>query len=772
MRYLAVILSFLCVLLIWGGCNPTVNLSKSQSLLVKNTINSDKPEFNDDLRTIIKQHPNKKLLGLFRFQLGVYNLVTNTKPVSDTGKVRRWARVKNWIRKTIGEEPVIYDSLATHRSMKQMQLFLYNKGFFNAMVKDSVSIRKKKAKVHYFVKTATPYTIRNITIESKDSAIKKLLQNETGFLLKTDDRYDASLLQKEREQFTLELKNVGYYFFSKEFIYFKIDSSLNSHQVDIVMGVRIINENSKTAKESIHHTYKINQIYIQEDFKVSNLDVPKDTIVLKEVSFISYSKELPFKPDIILQKVYITEGDLYRNSELDKTYRGLSDLGVFKFTNIRFEEVKDSNAHMLNCYILLTPSAKESFSIESEGTYNAPNLGVAGNIAFRNKNLFRGAELFEFKLKGALEAQKTAAANPDDAPSLFNTIRVGPEASLNFQNFLLPFKINTKRYLNPRTTIPVSYNYEKRPLYNRATTNISINYSWNAGRFKSHAITPIEVSKIDVEKSLLFEEKLKILKDPFISNSYRTHLTTISRYTFFFNNQNINKKVDFVFFRFNTEFSGNILRGINGLLNSPKEYNNVGGYSYKIFGVNYSQFIRPEFDFRYYKVFTSHNTLVYRVYSGLGLAYGNSSSLPIEKLFFAGGASDIRGWSARTLGPGSYQAPVNSIDQNGDLKLEANLEYRFYLLKLLEGAAFIDAGNIWAINDSARPGSQFYKDKFLDQVAIAGGLGARFNFTFFIFRIDAGVKMKDPSKEGSDRFVLRQTKVKDINWNIGIGYPF
>jgi outer membrane protein assembly factor BamA len=761
MRYLVNCFFFFGIVLIFGACNPTRHLRKDQFLLVKNTIKSNTPEYNEELHDLIKEQPNKRMLGLFRFQLGVYNLFSAKNEVADTAHKRSFGnRAKTWIRETIGEPPVIYDSLASRKTIKQMQLFMHNKGFFNVLISDSVILKNKKARVQYTIASGTPYTIRKISIVGKDSVIKKLLENESGFLIKTGDNYDVNTLQKEREQFAAGLKNSGYFYFSKEFIYFKVDSALNTHQVDIVMGVK-----------ELHHTYKINQIYIQEDFNARALEnKPTDTLSVQELSYVSNGKKLQFRPEIISRKIFIKEGELYKNSELEKTYRGLSDLGVFKFTSIRFEEVKDSGAYQLNCFVLLTPSAKESFSIESEGTYNAPNLGVAGNIAFRNKNTFRGAELFEFKLKGALEAQKTA--NPDDKPSLFNTIRVGPEASLNFQNFLLPFKMNTDRFLNPRTTIPLAYNYEKRPLYNRKTTNISINYSWNAARYMSHTITPVELSKIDVEKSAEFEQKLRILNDPLIANSYRTHLTTISRYTFFFNNQNINKKVNFIFFRFNTEFSGNILRGINDLLNSPKEFTNSGGYSYKIFGVNYSQFIRPEFDFRYYHVVSNHNTLVYRLYSGVGKAYGNSTSLPIEKLFFAGGASDIRGWSARTLGPGSYQAPVNSIDQNGDLKLEANFEYRFYLLKILEGAAFVDAGNIWALNDQARPGSQFYKDKFLDQVAVAGGLGARLNFTFFIFRVDAGVKVKDPSKEGSDRFVLTNTKIKDINWNIGIGYPF
>ncbi len=771
MKSLANILFFSFVLSIFWGCNPTKNIGKHQYLLNKNSIKSNKSELKEDLSTLTKQKPNRKILGVFRFHLGIYNLVNTTKTSEPKNGYQRFTKkAKEWIKRTIGEEPVIYDSLATLKSLGQMELYMHNKGYFNAVVKDSAVFKNKKANVYYYIKTENAYTIRTITRESKDSLINAILNTEQDLsLIKSGNNYDASLLQKERERFANDLKNRGYYFFNKEYIYFKIDSALHSHQVDIVMGVRVQNENATPLKEEMHHVYKIDDIYIQPDYNPRTLEnIPTDTLLYKDNYFVSYNKTLQYKPDILLQKIYIKKGEIFKSSYLENSYRGLSDLGVFKFTNIHFEQVKDTTLYRLNCFIQLTPSAKESFTIETEGTHNGGILGVAGNITFRNKNTFKGAELFEFKLKGALEAQKSNNDNQNNQ-TLFNTIRVGPEVSLNFQKFLLPFYFSRQsKYLSPRTTIPVSYNYEKRPGYNRTNTNISLNYNWRKNTFISKSFTLVEISKVNVEKDASFEEKLQKLNDPLISNSYQTHLTTISRYTFFYNNQNVNKKSDFTFFRFSTEFSGNILRGINTyILKSPIDNN-----SYKILGVNYSQFIRPEFDYRYYHVLNQYNTFVYRIYTGVGYAYMNSTSLPVEKLFFAGGASDIRGWQARTLGPGSYRAPANSIDQNGDLKLEGNLEYRFYLFKILEGAAFVDAGNIWALNQSKLAGSEFAKSTFLNEIAIAGGLGARFNFTFFIFRLDGGIKIKDPSKDINNRYVYQNTKLKDINWNIGIGYPF
>lgn len=764
------IFGFMAVSVVWlilGGCNPTKNLTEGQYLLNKNSIKSNRSELNDDLSTLTKQKPNRRILGIFRFHLGVYNLVNQSENKIPKNRYQRFTKkTREWIKETIGEEPVILDSLATLKSVKQMELYLHNKGYFNAVVKDSTRLKNKKAKVSYHIETAQAYTIRNISRESKDSLIHAILTGEQHLsLLKSGDNYDVGVLQKERDRFTNDLKNRGYYFFNKEYVYFKIDSSLKSHQVDIVMGVRIQNENSKSLKEEMHHVYKINNVYIQPDYNPRTLEnIPTDTLVHKNYYFVSYSKELQYKPDILLQKIFIKKDSVFKSLHLENSYRGLSDLGVFKFTNIRFEEVKDSGSYKLNCIIHLTPAAKESFSLETEGTHNGGILGVAGNITFRNKNTFKGAELFEFKLRGAMEATKSYSENND---RIFNTLRVGPELSLNFQKFLLPFKFkNQSKFLNSQTTIPVSYNYERRPDYNRSSTNISLNYNWRQSTVVSHSITPIEISKVNVEKDAIFEKKLQDLNDPLISNSYRTHLTTVTRYTLFINNQDINKKTDFSFFRFSTEFSGNILRTANNILNSP-----ISNNSYKVLGVNYSQYIRPEFDYRYYYVLNPYNTLVYRTYFGVGWAYKNSTSLPVEKLFFAGGANDIRGWQARTLGPGSYRAPVNSIDQNGDFKLEANLEYRFYVFKILEGAAFIDAGNVWALNDSSRQGSQLGSN-FLSEIAIAGGLGARLNFTFFIFRLDAGIKIKDPSKDPDHRYIYQNTKIKDINWNLGIGYPF
>ena len=317
----------------------------------------------------------------------------------------------------------------------------------------------------------------------------------------------------------------------------------------------------------------------------------------------------------------------------------------------------------------------------------------------------------------------------------------------------------------------MAYNYQTRTDYTRSIAKISFGYDWKETNYKTHIFNPVEINlvKIDPESKILSDTNL--MKNPFISNRFIDHFTTALKYTFIYNNQQINKNTNFTYFKANLELAGNLLNGLNRLAKVEPSLNDS---SYHLLKIRYAQYARSDIDLRYYHTLNQHNTLVYRIAMGIGIPYGNSNALPFEKSFFSGGANGIRAWKALELGPGSFSS--NSITiQLADIKIESNIEFRFDITKMFQGAAFIDAGNIWMINeDTLRPGANFETNRFLSEIAIGAGLGLRLNFTFFIVRLDAAIPLKDPSsKPGNRWFTEFPINFKEgVIYNLGIGYPF
>ncbi len=328
-----------------------------------------------------------------------------------------------------------------------------------------------------------------------------------------------------------------------------------------------------------------------------------------------------------------------------------------------------------------------------------------------------------------------------------------------------------KKTSNPQTIFASNFNVQSRSEFYRTILDFSASLEWRETRFKKHIVTPVQINFINVKLADGFRDKLLETGDPVLLSSYDNHLITNGRYAYIFNNQELTQRQkDFVFVRTSVEFAGNSLRLLKELGDG-----NVGANDttqYKIMGQRFAQFIRPDLDFRYYRSLNAHNSVVFRLAGGIGIAYLNSRILPFEKSFYAGGSNDLRAFRARTVGPGSYSSDLG-YERIGDIKINSNLEYRFDILKILKGAFFIDAGNIWLRQkDELRPDAEFKVSDFLDKMAIGTGFGLRVDFTFFIFRLDMGVPIKDPGLRGSKKYVYKKFQLKDLNFNFGIGYPF
>jgi outer membrane protein assembly factor BamA len=752
------------------SCNSTKYVPENKYLLnsvkVKLDGNSIK---NDEIKGYIKQKPNKRILGI-RFHLGLYNL----------SNLKKEKGINKYLRK-IGEEPSIWEPYVTKRTVEQLKIYLKRKGYYYNEVKDSIKIKKKKLNLIYFIKPGNPYKIRNITFNAEDSNIRKILFADTiNTLIKRKGILDEDILTNERMRLEYLFKNNGYYNFSKDFIYFNIDTAFQL-RTDIAMQIN--NNEIKSGKGNVilpYKVFKIRNVTISTESnqggdrdKYGNI-IKTDSIFSNGLKFI-YRENFYVKPSVILQSNYLIPGNTFHISNVDETRRYLYSLNVFSMVDIQFKEIPPSDSTSLNyldCKIRLLPLTIQSNTVEVEGTNSSGNLGGALNLVYQHRSLFGNAEALNLKFRGAMEAIKSNNVN-----HINKTVEYGVEATINFPKFLLPLNtINFVKKYNPKTSVTIAYNYQKRPDFTRTVANTSFGYNWKQNRFITHYFNPVEINYVDIKNKTAGFDSL--LKDPYLKNSYTNHLVTVTSYSLVYNSQNINKSSSFSYFRFNVESAGSIVTLVNKISNNPKFSEADGNSYYKLFATRYSQYVRTDVDFRHYRNLSPGSSVAYRFFAGLAYPYGNSNAVPFEKQYFSGGANSIRGWQVRTVGPGSFKDSVTTTqypNSTGDIKLEANIEYRFKIIWILRGALFADAGNIWTIKYSKdRKGSQFLWDKFVNDIAVGSGFGFRFDLKFFLFRTDIGLKMRDPSRDIGDRWIFSQKRLmaSDFAISIAIGYPF
>ena len=682
---------------------------------------------------------------------------------------------------------------------------MINNGFFNGISRDSVSTKNKKATVYYYVNANKPYKIFKILYRCYDTEVKLHLDTiSKDRLIKPADIFNTDILESERERISFEMKDRGFYYFNKEYIYMEVDSNLNKHKLNI----KIITKNPTAVADSIsaesnHYKYELNDIYVHINSNSENINLvysSQDTLFSIGYYFI-YDEKLPFRPEELEKNIFIKKGDLYRLGNVSDTHRRLSSMGTFKYIRIDFTDLETGN-HNLDGHIFLTTSSKMALTGEIEGTHQGGYFGVVGNVGYRNKNTFKGAEVFEAKFSGGLEVQPTvfvddnSNVNSDNIQKYipFNTIEITPEVSLFKPGIFIPFVKQPFRLLiNPTTKISLAFSHQRRPDYNRDLAKLSFGYAGGASKKNNHLFYPVDLSYINIEKKPYFESTLLATKSPYLINTYQNHLIFGSKYSYIFNNQDLNNQYkNYTYFLFSIEGSGNILRVISE--QTSYETNKTGGY--EILGVQYAQYLKPEIDIRkYLRIANSYNKndswLIYRFFAGIGIPFRNLPVMPFEKSYYGGGANSIRAWEARTLGPGSLNDLLtDSIDQIGDIHIEANIEYRFKIIDMLEGALFFDVGNIWLRNkDTLRPGAEFEFNRFHKEIAIGTGFGARVNLDILIIRLDVGFPLYNPALVESERWFFQPKNVTNYNrlltfgptftkyktmpiLNIGIGYPF
>jgi len=754
-----------------SSCNPTKYVPEGETLLNYNHVIINKEGIKkSDLLPYVKQKPNKRIFGT-RFHLGLYNLSNIDK--------QKWPH--KWLR-DIGEEPAVFDPNATAKTKEQIKSYVASKGYFDGQVMETIETANRRSEVFYNVDLLPAYTIRNLNYEITDSNIQKLCYFDSmNCVIERGKPYDVDILQTERSRFERFIKDHGFYGFSGDHIFFRVDSTVGNRQVDIYYGVKNFTKVDAFNRISLspHSIYRVKNIYIFPDF------VPKDaleggeaylnsldTTNYKGFYFITVKGKPEIKYDLIIQSLYLKPGSTFNFTNTEQSQAHLLTLKVYRLVNIYYNDSKEpenpqDSEMMLDCNIQLTILSQQSFKVELEGTNSAGNLGGALNLIYQHKNLFHGAELFSMKLKGAYEALSQQNSN------LRSTQEYGVETSLRLPKFLVPFleKESFIKKYNPTTTLLAAYNYQNMPFYTRTMANATFGYNWKAGNYQEHIINPLQ---FNVVKLLSIDSAfaVKIESSSYLAYSYKDVMIFGGNYSYIFNNQKIKKSRDYWFLRINAEASGNMLALAEKLTGAKK----TDG-SYNMLGQPFAQYVRTDFDLRYNYILNEVSSIVYRGFLGFGIPYGNSRAIPFEKQYFGGGANGIRAWQVRSLGPGSYiPDDTTFLNQTADIKLEANAEYRFKLFWILEGAVFLDAGNIWTYkNDTARPGSQFSFNKFNKDIAVGTGAGLRFDFKFVIGRVDLGMKLRDPVLTDGSKWIFMRRPYNfrdDFTMVLAIGYPF
>jgi outer membrane protein assembly factor BamA len=685
--------------------------------------------------------------------------------------------------RNIGEEPVIYDRNEAEKSREQLEEFIGSKGYFDSRVSDSVRTQKRKSDVYYSVNLKTPYTIHNLYYEIADTTIEKLFYFDSiNCLIQRGKPYDVDVLQAERSRFERYIKNHGFYGFSSDYISFRVDSTIGNRKVDLYYNIKKLAKIDFYNRISYvsHPVYRIRDIFIYPDFEPKDvLELGEsyyeslDTINFEGYYFVTGRKKPQLKYDLITRSLYMKPGSAYNITNTEQTQSHLMTLKAYRLVNIFFSEAgapegEQDSEMLLDCHIQLTLLSQQSFNVEIEGTNTYGDLGGALNLVYQHKNLFRGAEQFNMKLKGAFE--RITQKNIDRR----NTVEYGFETSMRLPRFLFPFlrKEGIIKNFNPTTTILAAYNYQDMPFYARTIANATFGYNWTGRGYRSHIVNPVQLNVVKL-RSIETAFQAKIDASSYLAYSYRNVMILGGNYSFIFNNQKIQKSRDYWFLRVNAEAAGNMLSLASRIAGAKKTEG-----SYNIFKQPFAQYIRTDLDLRYNVILNDVSSVVYRGFLGIGIPYGNSKAIPFEKQYFGGGANGIRAWQVRSLGPGSYDVPDETqfINQTADIKLEANAEYRFKLFWILEGALFLDAGNIWTFNDDvARPGARFRFDKFIKDIAVGTGTGFRFDFKFVTARLDLGMKLRDPSISGKSRWIFAGREYNfrdDFTFVLGIGYPF
>lgn len=746
--------------LLWS-CNSTKYIPDGQYLMSGYKIKSDTKKIDATFfEEYVRQQPNSSI------RLGIYDLSGQ-----DTSK---------WINRTlrkIGQAPVIYSATQTKMSATQIAKELSNQGYLRAEVDTTLKAKGKDMYITYNIHNNGIYTVRNYEYTIGNKEINRRLSNIKKFTqIKSGISFDQGSLESSRERLTSYLRNVGYYNFSKEYLYYKADTTLNSHQVDLFLSLY-------NPLDSISFKrYKIRNVTVLTGFDAMSRGNEKlfanpDTIDYKGLKII-YGKNNFLRKSAIYRNTYIRPDKFYSDMAYTRTTSAFNGTGVVKQTNISYTPVSNTNTtdsiEYLDANISLAPGNIHYFQTELQGTNSAGDLGIAPSITYQHLNLFNGAEILKIKLRGAYEF---VSNNKEKGLANKNYYEFGIDGSLSFPQFLFPWlKQSWREQPSSSTQISVGLNNQHRKDYTRQFFNAGLTYRWTSSRSRlSHAFSLWDINYVrmpwasDSFRQNYLSDNSNV--NEMIRESYKDQLIASTKYGLTYTNSSRRygkASQNQTSIRFNVDYSGWLPR-----LATLQEKKDSTGFK-KILGIAYAEYIKGDVSFSRAIKLNRTNSLAYRVGLGVAQPYGNSKVLPFETRYFSGGSNSVRGWRTRELGPGSIPDTTYSyVKRVGDIKLDLGIEYRHKLSDLIEVAGFADAGNIWTIkNYLEQPDGMFKFSKFYKEIALAYGIGFRLDLGFLLLRLDFGVRAYDPGRPEGNRWVIFKPTFDRMAWHFGIGYPF
>ena len=759
-RYILLMVLFL------AACSGTKHLPEGETLytgadiMLESTQTVHKRSIKKTAQQVVRPQPNKSYLGM-RPRLWLY-MVAGEDPKT---------RIGEWFKKT-GEAPVYMSSVKPGVTANIIDASLFNIGIFNSYTESEIKERKNTANIIYTSFIHTPYKISELKYAIADDGLGDWIAAvQHRSLIKSGADYHLELLENERMRIDDMLKNRGYFYFHPDYLLFRADTTMADQTLVLTMTLKdSIPENAKTV-------YRIHQVYIDQDYSL-HAEKPEnitDTTLVQDYVFAGKRSEMAIKPNVILRSVYLRDNEIYTRRNHAITLNRLMSMGNFKFVQMKFSESDTTANGLLDVAILMTTLPRRTFRAELDIVSKSNNFtGPRLNISLINRNTFSGAEFLNLSLAGSFEGQVGGKGK-----NLFS-YSLNPHAELVFPRFITPFNIRRRGNIYvPKTRLLLSYHYLKRVEYFEMNTfQFMYGYKWKRNIRTEHDLHPVNLSYTSIKNpSTTFQALLE--SNPFLKKSYEEQFIAGGDYSFTYNEQvHPGKKIQYYLLS-TVEAAGNAFslgKMIAGEKPSPGDPSHV-------MGSVYSQYVKASIDARGYCHFNGSDKLAFRMYAGVANPYGNSDVLPYSKQFFSGGPNSIRAFQIHSVGPGTHYQDNNHVSflkLGGEIKLEANAEYRFALYRFLKGALFLDAGNVWLHQSNAtHTGTSFVLSGFMNELAVGTGFGLRIDVSFFILRFDLGVPIRKPWLEDTHRWVLNQVHFGNSTWrkenlvlNIAIGYPF
>lgn len=772
MKQLTKPILFLFICLIFASCSTTRRLKPGQYLYTGADIKinpdsskriADQKQVKRDLESKTRPRPNKSLLGI-KWKLLIHNLAADTVKPKGLG---------NWLKNKVGEKPVLLSEVKLKYNNDVLKSYLISEGYLQAEVTGDTVIKSKKGKAIYTVNTGDRYTINSITFPKDTGDLtQNILVNKQNTLLKSGDFYDLDTYKNERIRIDNDLKEVGYFYFNPDHLILQVDSTIGKNRVNVNVNLK------RSAPEAALKPYTIRNINIFPSYNLRRDSVLRQLKPTQYNDFNIYDNRNTFKPRLFDRLVFFKKGEKYNRKDHNQSLNRMVNVGAFQDVRAEFLPIDSFRNNQLDLNIYLTPLRKNSLSFSVTGTNKSSNfVGSEVKITQTTRNLFRGAEQLDVSMSGGFETQYSGIAKG------LNAYSFTAEAKLTFPQFIVPYyKPKSTTAFIPRTVASLSYQLLSRgSQYSLNAFKTELGYNWKESSRKEHTLNPISVNYVRASFPNTDTRDSLFTANPVLRTSLENQFIIGSNYNYTYSNQAETNRRNNFFFNGRIETGGNVW----GLFVSK---DNQGKRT--LFDQSLTQFVRLETDFRDYYKINRNVTWANRLNLGYGLAYGNSTTLPFVRQFFAGGSNDIRAFRARILGPGTYKVPEDRTfsDQGGDIKLMLNSELRFKIVSVLHGAVFVDAGNIWlrkedkgvpGTADTGRPGSGFKFKNALNELAVGTGAGLRIDATIFVIRLDGAFPIRKPYLPDGERWVLNKVDFGSKTWrrenfilNIGIGYPF